>query len=131
MDHSLYPFFILFVGVAVVIGMIIGLRINAFVALITAALVVSFMAPGEVADKVARVAAAFGSTVGGIGIVIAMAAVIGKCLMSSGAADRIVQAFLRFLGEKRAPLALAGSGFVLAITVFFDTVFYLLVPLAR
>ncbi len=131
MDHSLYPFFILFVGVAVVICMIIGLRINAFVALITAALVVSFMAPGEVADKVARVAAAFGSTVGGIGIVIAMAAVIGKCLMSSGAADRIVQAFLRCLGEKRAPLALAGSGFVLAIPVFFDTVFYLLVPLAR
>lgn len=126
-----YPFFILLIGVAVVIGMIIGLRINAFVALISAALVVSFMAPGEVADKVARVATSFGSTVGGIGIVIAMAAVIGKCLMSSGAADRIVLAFLKCLGEKRAPLALAGSGFVLAIPVFFDTVFYLLVPLAR
>lgn len=131
MDHPYYPFFILFVGVAVVIGMIIGLRINAFVALISAALVVSLMAPGEVADKVSRVATAFGNTVGGIGIVIAMAAVIGQCLMSSGAADRIVQAFVRCLGEKRAPLALAGSGFVLAIPVFFDTVFYLLVPLAR
>jgi len=131
MDNPYFPFFILFAGVAVVIGMIIGLRINAFVALISAALVVSLMAPGEIADKVARVASAFGSTAGGIGIVIAMAAVIGQCLMSSGAADRIVQAFVRCLGEKRAPLALSGSGFVLAIPVFFDTVFYLLVPLAR
>lgn len=131
MDNPFFPFIILLAGVAVVIGMIIGLRINAFVALISAALVVSFMAPGEVSDKVARVASAFGNTVGGIGIVIAMAAVIGKCLMSSGAADRIVQAFLKCLGEKRASLALAGSGFVLAIPVFFDTVFYLLVPLAR
>lgn len=125
------PFFILFVGVAVVIGMIIGLRINAFIALITAALVVSFLAPGEIAEKVSRVASAFGGTAGGIGIVIAMAAVIGKCLMDSGAADRIVQAFVGGLGQKRASWALTGSGFVLAIPVFFDTVFYLLVPLAR
>ena len=28
-------------------------------------------------------------------------------------------------------MALMGSGFVLAVPVFFDTVFYLLVPLAR
>lgn len=125
------PFFILFVGVAVVIGMIIGLRINAFIALISAALVVSFLSPGEVADKVSRVASAFGGTAGGIGIVIAMAAVIGKCLMDSGAADRIVQAFVGGLGQKRSSWALTGSGFVLAIPVFFDTVFYLLVPLAR
>lgn len=125
------PFVILLIGVAVVIGMIIGLRINAFIALITAALVVSFLAPGEIADKVSRVASAFGGTAGGIGIVIALAAVIGKCLMDSGAADRIVQSFVKCLGEKRSPLALAGSGFVLSIPVFFDTVFYLLVPLAR
>ena len=128
---DLYPFVVLLVGVAVVIGMIIGLRINAFIALITAALVVSFMAPGDIADKVSRVASAFGGTAGGIGIVIALAAVIGKCLMDSGAADRIVQSFVRFLGEKRSPIALSGSGFVLSIPVFFDTVFYLLVPLAR
>ncbi len=125
------PFFILFVGVAVVIGMIIGLRINAFIALISAALVVSFLAPGEVAEKVSRVASAFGGTAAGIGIVIALAAVIGKCLMDSGAADRIVQAFVRGMGEKRSSWALTGSGFVLSIPVFFDTVFYLLVPLAR
>jgi H+/gluconate symporter-like permease len=128
---ELHPFLILFIGVAVVIGMIIGMRINAFVALITAALVVSFLSPGEIADKVSRVASAFGATAGGIGIVIALAAVIGKCLMDSGAADRVVQAFVNGTGEKRSSIALSGSGFVLSIPVFFDTVFYLLVPLAR
>lgn len=126
-----YPFVILIIGMATVIGMIIGFRINAFIALIAAAIVVSFLAPGETADKIARVAAAFGKTAGGVGIVIAMAAVIGKCLMDSGAADRIVRAFLKVLGEKRSATALAASGFALSIPVFFDTVFYLLVPLAR
>jgi GntP family gluconate:H+ symporter len=42
-----------------------------------------------------------------------------------------VSAFLTVLGEKRAAHALQASGFVLAVPVFFDTVFYLLVPLAR
>ncbi len=126
-----YPLITLAVGVATVIGMIMVLRINAFIALITAAIVVSLMAPGELGEKISRVAEAFGIAAGSIGIVIALAAVIGECMMASGAADRIVQFFIRLLGEKRAPWALMFSGFVLAVPVFFDTVFYLLVPLAR
>ncbi len=125
------PLLILAVGVSVVLGMIIWLRVNAFIALITAAMVVSLLAPGEVGIRISRVAQAFGRSAGAIGIVIALAAVIGQCMMESGAADRIVRAFLKLLGEKRAPAALMGSGFVLAVPVFFDTVFYLLVPLAR
>ncbi len=125
------PIVILVVGIVTVIGMIIVLRVNAFIALITAAMLVSLMSPGPWAEKIDRVAKAFGNTAAGIGIVIALAAVIGKCLMDSGAADRIVRSFLKVLGEKRAPTALLGSGFVLSMPVFFDTVFYLLVPLAR
>jgi gluconate:H+ symporter, GntP family len=125
------PLLILITGVVVVIGLIIVLRVHAFIALITTAILVSLLAPGELSEKISRVATAFGSTVGSIGIVIALAAVIGTCLMESGAADRIVRAFLRVLGEKRSSWALMGSGFVLSIPVFFDTVFYLLIPLAR
>lgn len=125
------PVVTLIIGVALLIAMIIVLRVHAFIALIIAAIIVSFLAPGDLEGKVSRVAEAFGSVVGKIGIVIALAAVIGKCLMDSGAADRIVRTFLKALGEKRASMALMGSGFVLSVPVFFDTVFYLLVPLAR
>jgi H+/gluconate symporter-like permease len=126
-----WPLIILGIGIAVVLGLIIVLKVNAFIALISAAIVVSLLADGGWAEKISRVATAFGSSVASIGIVIAMAAVIGKCMLDSGAADRIVRAFLHLLGVKRAPLALMGSGFVLSVPVFFDTVFYLLVPLAR
>ena len=125
------PFLILAIAIVVVVGMILVLRMNAFLALITAALLVSLLSPGEIAAKVTRVAEAFGSVAGAIGIVIALASITGKCLMDSGAADRIVRSFLKVLGEKRAAWALLGSAFVLSIPVFFDTVFYLLAPLAR
>jgi GntP family gluconate:H+ symporter len=125
------PLVILLIGVVAVIALIVVLRVNAFIALITAAIVISLLSPGALSEKVSRVAEAFGSVVGSIGIVIAMAAVIGKCMMDSGAADRIVRSFMKVLGEKHAYWALTASGFVLAIPVFFDTVFYLLIPLAR
>jgi len=128
---DLYPLLVLAIGIAIVMGLILALRVNAFIALIVAAFAVSLMAPGEMAVKVTRVVTAFGSVAGAIGIVIALAAVIGKGLMDSGAAQRIVNAMTGALGEKRTPLALMGSGYILSIPVFFDTVFYLLVPLAR
>ena len=79
----------------------------------------------------ARVANGFGSTCAKIGILIAMASIIGKCLLDSGAADRIVRWALGLLGEKGAPLAFLSSGFLLGIPVFFDTVFYLMIPLGK
>ena len=111
--------------------MIIVLRVHAFLSLITAAIVVSVLAPGGLAVKISRVAEAFGTTAGKIGIVIALAAVIGRCLIESGAADRIVRLFVGLLGEKHCAVSLMSSGFVLSVPVFFDTVFYLLLPLAR
>src|SRR2546426_8754867 len=125
------PTLILLIGMATILGAILLLRLNAFLALITAAIVVSVLAPGEPAVKIARVAEGFGRTAGSIGVVIALAAIAGKAMMDSGAADRIVKAFLALLGEKRGATALCATGYVLSIPVFFDTVFYLLVPLAR
>jgi GntP family gluconate:H+ symporter len=127
----MHPLLILAIGVFSIIFLIAALRLNAFLALIVSAIVVSLLAPGETSLKINRVATAFGSTAGNIGIVIALAVIIGKCMMDSGAADRVVRAFLSVLGEKRCSWALMSSGFVLSIPVFFDTVFYLLVPLAR
>jgi gluconate:H+ symporter, GntP family len=126
-----WPFVAAGAGVVTVLGLMIGFRCSAFIALLAAALVVAVLSGIGGTDPMAEVVAALGSTAGGIAVVIAMAAVIGKCMLDSGSAERIVNVALRFTGEKRAPVGLMASGFVLAVPVFFDTVFYLLVPLAR
>ncbi len=134
------PLWILAISIAVVLFLIVKLKVNAFLALITAAMTVgvlatipsgtgpSAMALGEVMGKVTG---EFGKACGSIGIVIALAAVIGQCMMESGAADKITRRFVAVLGDKNASLSMLSSGYILAIPVFFDTVFYLLVPLAR
>jgi len=126
------PLATLAVAVAVVFVLIIRFKVNAFIALIVAAMTAGLLSPQvELARTMQMVAMRFGDVCGRIGIVIALAALVGFCLMESGAADKITRVFVRLLGEKRSSLSLLGSGYVLAIPVFFDTVFYLLVPLAR
>ena len=128
----LSPLTILAIAIAVVFVLILRLRINAFIALITAATTVGLLSPNVGLEKVMpSVAQEFGGVCASIAIVIGLAALIGQCLMESGAADKIVRVFVRALGESRASLSLLTSGYVLSVPVFFDTVFYLLVPLAR
>ena len=129
---EIHPIVVLLVAVATVFLLILRLKINAFIALVTAATVVGLLSSKvALGDVMPEVATTFGRVCGSIGIVIALAALIGQCLMESGAADKIVRVFVRMSGEKNASLALVSSGYVLSVPVFFDTVFYLLVPLAR
>jgi GntP family gluconate:H+ symporter len=149
------PLIILLVGMVVVVGGILFFRLHAFLALIAGALVVAVLTPSAALERYAedqlsagrmteseagafpkksvgsQLAGKFGETAGKVGILIAMASIIGKCLLASGAADRIVRSALALVGAKRAGLAFLGSGFVLSIPVFFDTVFYLLIPLGK
>ena len=120
--------------VAVTIGV---LRLHPFLALTLGAILAGSLAPSElpaperVFAALEATGSAFGDLVGAIGIAIALAAIIGDCLLRSGAADRIAGSLLRLFGEGRAVWALAAAAYVLSIPVFFDTVFFLLIPLAR
>jgi len=125
------PLLILLAGFAVILGGIVVLRVNAFLALVGAAIVVAILSPGEPAVKMAVIAEGFGRTAGQLGIIVALAAVIGGAMSGSGASDRLVRAFLDLLGERRGALALGATAYVLSLPVFFDTIFFLLAPLAR
>jgi GntP family gluconate:H+ symporter len=78
-----------------------------------------------------RVLKAFGETCASMGLLICMASIMGKCLLDSGAAMRIVQALLALFGKGKAHIAFVFTGFGLAIPVYFDAVFYLLMPIGK
>jgi GntP family gluconate:H+ symporter len=124
-------------AIAFVVVAIAVMRVHAFFALVLAGILVAVLGvatgnlEGGYAEAVEVVMTELGLTAGRIAWVIVAAAVIGICLTESGAAERIVDAMLATFGEKRAALALLASGFILSIPVFFDTVFILLLPLAR
>ena len=145
------PIFILFVGVAIVIGGIIGFKLHPFLALLLAAIAVALLTPVSLVEQFflskgmsaaeallqshksigERIGTEFGNTCAKIGILIAMAAIIGKAMLDSGAAEKIIRAMLKITGEKNAPVGFMLSSFFLTIPVFVDTVVFLMMPLAK
>jgi len=138
MNSDYWPFAVLASSVVVVVFLITKLRFHPFVALILSAIFVGLISPSlpVVAGQIPLITALelpmqeFGVVAGKIAWVIALAAIIGTAMMKSGAAEQIVNWLLKTLGRKSASLALVISGFILSIPVFFDTVFFLLIPLA-
>ena len=155
---SYWPLGILLISVAFILVSIIKLKLHPFLALTFAAILTGLLTgdlPGMTHENVGlfkdRVELketpddtgndlllavkwsflGFGNTAGGIGFIVALAAIIGVCMLGSGAADRVVRWLRSVFGEDRAGIVLLLSGFLLSIPVFFDTVFFLLIPLAR
>jgi len=147
------PLAILIVALVVVVGGVLALRMPAFLTLIIGAFVVAALTPTaapalatagqsrtattpaatppEPVTPGRRVAEGFGRTALDIGIVIAMASILGCCLTAAGGAEKIVTSIQAALGTGRTPLALLLTGFLLGIPMFAETVFFLLLPLAR
>lgn len=142
---------IVLIATAVVLFCIIRLKLHAAISLILAASITALLTSPDMLIAYAehsgmseqetlafantslgkRLTIAFGNTSAKIGILIALASVIGTALMHSGAAERIIRALLGLFGKKNPSLALLSGSFTLAIPVFFDTVFYLMIPLIK
>jgi gluconate:H+ symporter, GntP family len=133
----LSPLSIVAVSIVLILVAIAVFRLHAFFALLLAAALVALLsATGQTGDQrfnhaINAVMTEFGAMAGNLGCSIALAAVIGIALMQSGAADKIVRRLIAVLGENRAGLVLCGCSFILSGPVFVDTVFMLMLPIAR
>ncbi len=145
------PILIIVIGICIVVGGIIGLKLHPFLALLLGAFIVGVITPDkaiehfllakgtapELAIEMShrhigeRIASAFGETCAKLGILVAMAAIIGKCLLESGAAERIIRSMLKVTGIDKSPIAFLISSFFIGIPVFFDAVIFLMMPLAK
>lgn len=86
------------------------------------------MTPPELALHAAN---GFVGMLTGIGPIVLLGALIGMLLEQSGAARRLADLVVARAGAGRAPAAMAGLGWTVAIPVFCDTAFIMLAALAR
>ncbi|MGI8614607.1 MAG: hypothetical protein ACR2KL_11795 [Nocardioidaceae bacterium] len=76
------------VGIATIVVLITTVRLHPVLALILGSLVVGIVAGQNLNDVVTSFATGFGTTVGGVGVLIALGAMFGKLLFDSGGADQ-------------------------------------------
>ncbi|MBV2362242.1 GntP family permease [Streptomonospora nanhaiensis] len=116
-------------GVGLLLLLIIRAKLHAFVALLLVSAAVGFAAGLPLSEIPAVLEDGMGATLGGIAIIVALGAMLGRMMEETGAARLLSQRLLALFGERRAPLAMGVTALVFGIPVFFDVGFIILVPL--
>ncbi|MGC4995514.1 GntP family permease [Streptomyces sp. DT195] len=126
------------IGIALLLFLIIKVRLQPFVALLTVSITVGLLAGLSVtelfgtvqrSDAVSTLESGMGGILGHVAVIIGLGTMLGAILEVSGGAEVLAGRLLRLFGEKRAPLAMGLTGLIFGIPVFFDVGIFVLAPL--
>ena len=118
-----------FSGILILLLLILKFRVQAFISLLIASIVVGVVAGMNPVDIINTMQQGMGDTLGFVAMVVGLGAMFGAILEHSGGAEALANYMLKKFGEKNASWALMITGFFVAIPVFFDVAFIILVPL--
>src|SRR5688572_2267385 len=121
------------VAIAAAVGLLVLLiaagRVQPFVAFIIASIAAALMLGLPLEQIPKSVERGIGDMLGPLSIIIILGAMFGKLIADSGAAERISGSLIRLFGANRIPLAMALTGFIVGIPLFYNVGFVLMVPL--
>ncbi|MDY3281586.1 GntP family permease [Dysosmobacter sp.] len=122
---------ILWIAVATVIILllIVKLKINPTIALAIGAIVVGVACRLGLVTTASTIGTGFGNLMTSLGLPVGFGVILGELLSQSGACRVIASTIIRHAGPKAVPYAMALTGFILSVPVFFDVAFIILVPL--
>src|SRR5690554_7238544 len=121
--------FIVVSAVALLLFLALKLKISAFISLLITAIYVGIVAGMPLSAVTQAIQDGMAGTLGFVATVVGLGAIFGQMLESSGGAESLAHYLVKKFGKERAPWAMVITGFVVAIPVFFDVGFIILVPL--
>ncbi|MGS0648353.1 GntT/GntP/DsdX family permease [Komagataeibacter melomenusus] len=117
-------------AICVVVFLIERCKLNPFLALFLASMLLGFAAGMPASHVVGTFEKGAGQVLGQIASVIALGTMLGKMLEVSGGADRIAMTVVALAGPGRLDWAMMVIGLLVGLSVFFTVGFVVLVPLA-
>ncbi|MGW3518847.1 GntP family permease [Streptomyces hydrogenans] len=115
-------------GIAVIVLLITKFKLHAFLALTIGSLALGAFAGAPLADTIKSFSTGLGNTVAGVGVLIALGAILGKLLADSGGADQIVDTILAKASRRSMPWAMVLIASVIGLPLFFEVGIVLLIP---
>jgi len=115
-------------GIAVIVLLITKFKMHAFLALTIGSLALGSFAGAAPAKTIASFTAGLGSTVAGVGVLIALGAILGKLLADSGGADQIVDTILARTSKRAMPWAMVLIASIIGLPLFFEVGIVLMIP---
>ena len=117
-------------GIIILLVLIIRFRVQAMVAILVGAVLIGLGCGMSFESIVESVNQGIGGTLQGIALLVGLGSMFGAILEISGGAQSLSLSMVRKFGDRKAAWALAITGTVVAIPVFFDAGLIILIPLA-
>jgi len=115
-------------AVLLLLLLIIRFRVHAFVALVIVSLLTALATGIPAGNILSTITSAFGSTLGGVALLVGLGAMLGRLLEISGGAQALADDLIRRFGEERAPLALGIASLIFGFPIFFDAGLVVMLP---
>ena len=116
-------------AVAVLLVMIMAFKIHAFLALMITSIgtaLIAGIAPGSLMDALGF---GFNSTLGNVMLLVALGAMLGRMIETSGGAQLLADRMIDLVGEKRAGLGLSLASLLMGFPIFFDAGLVVMLPI--
>lgn len=120
---------ILIASVVLLLVLISGIKLNAFIALIITAFFVGILKAMPFVSLLESIQLGIGSTLGSLLLIIAFGVILGNLLSDSGAAQRISLVMIRTFGAQHIKWAMVLTGFSVGISMFYNAGFIILIPM--
>lgn len=126
MTTTYYLFFLLLASIVFIVWITAYKKLNAFFALLVAALGVGLLSGLPIGNIVNILKTGFGHTMEKIGLLIILGTALGVILEKTGATLSMANSILKTVKEKNAPFAIAITGFIIGLPIFCDSGFIIL-----
>lgn len=115
-------------AIGLLLMLVLWVKLHPFLSLLITAMFLG-IASGMPLERVsAAIQNGLGGTLGFVATVVGIGSIFGQILEASGGTEAIAKTLIRRFGKKRAHWSLSIAGFLIAIPVFFDVGFIILVP---
>jgi len=121
--------FIVISAVFLLLFMVLKLKISAFISLLITSIYVGIISGMPLNGIIQSIQDGMAGTLGFVATVVGLGAIFGQMLESSGGAESLANYLIIKFGKDRASWAMVITGFIVAIPVFLDVGFIILVPI--
>ena len=123
------PLLLSFIGIAFLILLIVWIKLDTFISFVIVSIALGLASGLDIRHIIDAIQKGIGNIMGSLVIILGFGAMLGKLIADSGAAQQITQSLVKISGIRRIQWAMALSGFLVGLPMFYSAGFMVLMPL--
>jgi Gnt-I system high-affinity gluconate transporter len=123
------PLLLSFISILCLVLLIVWCRLDTFISFMLVSVGLGLVCGLDIHRITDAIQRGIGNIMGSLVIILGFGAMLGRLIADSGAAQQITQSLVRLAGVRRIQWAMALSGFLVGLPMFFGAGFMVLMPL--